>query len=219
MEDENEYTPPTNENKPQTIKLADHISPNSRNVFMLNRIDLENDQQFTEVVNEIVNRLPENPDVEAISREILQYNLDVLNSISNDPEKASTVLTNNKAEIVKRLLVDKKTPLVGEWFNPEKPANVCQQNVILLCAVAALYGYEVNAAPFTFTGKTSEQERTHVVGRYTKDGKKYVADPTPMHASYGDLANLPINQYLEKFDEPDLLNGIVLFTTHSPLNQ
>jgi len=218
MEDENEYKP-TNEDKSQPINLADHIKVGpDRNTFMLNKIDLEKDKRFAEVVNEIVNNLPENPDVEAISREILEHNFGVLGSLSDDLEQASGELSKNKAEIARKIMEDKKTPLVGEWFDSQKPANVCQQNVILLSAVAALYGHEVRLSPFTFTGKTSEQERTHVVGRYTKDGQEYVADPTPMHASYGDLANLPLDQYLEKFDKPDLLNGVVLFSTHSPLN-
>ena len=202
-------TQPLHEAKSQPPSMSEILSKIKivRAEWMANKINIE-DEHFWKVVQEVIALLPTDPSVEQISRAVRKRNSVHEQKISTEPEQVERVLQKNRDPLVGRFKSG-DTPNIGEYFDEEMPANVCQLNVLLMSAVAAYYGFEVSVSPFIYTGSQSGKERLHAVGIYQDAGKEYVLDPTLAVPKYGDVDFLPKEEYLNRFTRPQLATYFV----------
>ncbi len=205
-----EYCDPQEVIPEQATSLSDLITI-SRETWMANQLTYD-DIFFITAIREVVLNLPEKPTMQQIATAVKEFITSILSTIDPDIEKVQEVLSKNRAPLIQRFLSG-DTPMIGEYFNPNSYSNLCQQNVLLLSAIGAIYGYTVYVVPFIYTGKTSKKERDHAVALWKDEtGNEFIMDPTLMVTSYGDVTFLEKQDYLNKFTEPNLGKEMVVFS-------
>lgn len=181
--------------------------------YMMNKIDLENDPNLQAIFEEIKTLIDDSNDtsLNSISQVVRSWCIKRLND-RGGPELADAEIFANQKPLVEKFLNERQTTLLGDWFDP--PANVCQQNVLLLNAVSAYYGHKTSILGFTYKGKQSGSDRVHVVGMTTNsEGNEIVMDPTLIVDYYGaDIGYVPLEEYIARFDSPSLSQPIEIFS-------
>lgn len=198
------------EKQPEQEKDLSSLFEIVRKDWMANKIDYK-DPAFAQVMKDVIAELPPEPTLEDISRQVRLKNQELLTKIDEDMEKAEEKSRQNRQPLLDRFIKG-ETPLLGEYFDQENPTNVCQQNVLLLAAVAATYDYLVDVAGFIYTGGSSGVDRVHAVALAKNEaGEEFVMDPTLSVPRYGDVSYLPKEEYLSRFINPRLTTPTTVF--------
>ncbi len=191
----------------QVSKLASKVE-SRRTSYMANRIDLEHDLRLQQLVSQVSANIPHNPSAQEISAEVKKTYSQTLANLSSNPAEAEKIITDNNKPLTAKF-ISGEPQFLGDYFDNTKPANLCQQNVLLLAAVGAEKGIQINVAPIIFNRKSNGEKVTHVVGIYTDpQGIKYVLDPTLQGM---DVSFIEKEKYLDLMDNPDLANEVTIF--------
>lgn len=184
--------------------------------WMASRLTYD-DQDLMRVMSEVIAKLPESASLEDVARAVTTWENEELARINPDLAKAEEIIGENRKPLTKEFVDNRTPPLLGEYFDSEKPAHVCQHNVLLLSAVAAAVGLKAEVAPFTYTGSQTGLEWIHAVALGTDaEGQVVIMDPTLRVPKYGDVSYLPKEEYLSRFINPNLYNSVSVFSPLVP---